>query len=255
MFVDLRSHKVLFATGGRDAATIQRFKEELAAHGGDPAKVNEVCCDMSPAFISGVEANCPEAHITFDRFHIMKVLGDAVDQVRREEAKTRPELAKSRYVWLKNRDKLPASQQERLAALTMSRLNLKRARAWQLKTTFQDLFRQAPGQAEAFLKRWYFWATHCRLEPMKQAAATVKRHWDGILRWFTSRISNGILEGTNSLIQAARSRARGYRSTKNLIAMIYLLAAGLSFAHGDNSALNAEWEANEQTDDYLDGAC
>ena len=62
---------------------------------------------------------------------------------------------------------------------------------------------------------------------MKQAAATVKRHWDGILRWFTSRISNGILEGTNSLIQAARSRARGYRSTKNLIAMIYLLGAGV----------------------------
>lgn len=146
VFAHLRSHKVLFATGGRDAATIQRFKEELAAHGGDPAKVNEVCCDMSPAFIAGVEANFPEAHITFDRFHIMKVLGDAVDQVRREEAKTRPELAKSRYVWLKNRDKLPAWQQERLAALTMSRLNL--------KTTFQDLFRQAPGQAEAFLKRW-----------------------------------------------------------------------------------------------------
>ena len=185
---------------------------------------------MSPAFISGVEANCPGAHITFDRFHIIKVLGDAVDQVRREEAKTRPELAKSRYVWLKNRDKLPASQQERLTALTMSRLNLKTARAWQLKTTFQDLFQQAPGQAETFLKRWYFWATHCRLEPMKQAAATIKRHWDGILRWFTSRISNGILEGTNSLIQAARSRARGYRSTKNLIAMIYLLGAGLSFA-------------------------
>ena len=63
----------------------------------------------------------------------MKVPGDAVDQVRREEAKTRPELAKSRYVWLKNRDKLPASQQEPLAALTMSGLNLKTARAWQLK--------------------------------------------------------------------------------------------------------------------------
>ena len=146
VFAHLRSHKVLFATEGRDAATIQRFKEELAAHGGDPAKVNEVCCDMSPAFIAGVEANCPGAHITFDRFHIMKVPGDAVDQVRREEAKTRPELAKSRYVWLKNRDKLPASQQERLAALTMSRLNLKTARAWQLKTTFQDLFQQAPAR-------------------------------------------------------------------------------------------------------------
>jgi transposase len=57
----------------------------------------------------------------------------------------------------------------------------------------------------------------------------VRRHQDGILRWLQSRISNGILEAINSLIQAAKAKARGYRSTDNLIAMAYLLAGKLDF--------------------------
>jgi len=65
---------------------------------------------------------------------------------------------------------------------------------------------------------------------MKKAAGTIKRHWNGILRWFTSGISNGILAGLNSLVQSAKSRARGYRSTRNLIAMIYLIGGRLKFA-------------------------
>ncbi|GAB6145232.1 hypothetical protein JCM12294_26700 [Desulfocicer niacini] len=76
-----------------------------------------------------------------------------------------------------------------------------------MTTTEKEFWTQTPENAEAFLKKWYFWATHSRLEPVKQAAYTVKRHWDGILRWFHSHINNGILEGINSLIQAAISLA------------------------------------------------
>ena len=228
--VDIATRRVLFATEGRDAETLARFRADFEAHGGDPEGVGEVCCDMSQAFVRGVERHFPKAHITFDRFHLMKVLNEAVDEVRREEAKTRPELVKSRYVWLKNPGNLRRSQRERLSALTLPKLNLKTARAWHIKVNFQELFQQPPEAAQAFLKRWYFWATHSRLEPMKRAAATIRRHWDGILRWFSSRLSNGILEGMNSLIQAAKSRARGYRTTTNLIAMIYLLGAKLDFA-------------------------
>ncbi len=65
---------------------------------------------------------------------------------------------------------------------------------------------------------------------MKEAAYIIKRHWSGILRWFTSRINNGILEGINSLVQAAKARARGYRTSKNLISMIYLIAGKLKFS-------------------------
>ena len=228
--VDMATRRVLYATEGKDAATLERFREDFEAHGGDLERVGEVCCDMSQAFVAGVEKNFPKAHITFDRFHVVKALNEAVDEVRREEAKTRPELAKSRYLWLKNPGNLRQEQKEHLAALTLPKLNLKTARAWHIKLNFQELFQQSPEEAQAFLKRWYFWATHSRLEPIKRAAATIRRHWDGILRWFTSRLTNGILEGINSLIQAAKSRARGYRTTKNLIAMIYLLGAKLDFA-------------------------
>ena len=111
----------------------------------------------------------------------------------------------------------------------MKKMNLKTARAYHIRLNFQEFWEQPADEAEAFLKRWYFWATHSRLEPIKEAAYIIKRHWDGVLRWFTSRISNGILEGINSLIQAAKARARGYRSARNFITMIYITAGKLEF--------------------------
>ena len=106
--------------------------------------------------------------------------------------------------------------------------HLKTARAYQIRLAFQDLYEQPSTQtAAAFLKKWYFWVTHSRLEPMIEAAHTVKRHWDGILRWFDSKIANGLIEGINSLVQAAKAKARGYRSTRNLKAIVYLLAGKL----------------------------
>jgi len=152
-----------------------------------------------------------------------------VDEVRRQEQKDRPELKKSRYIWLKNRQNLKAFQVEQLEQLTLARHNLKTARAYHLRLNFQELWQQAPDQAEAFLKKWFFWATHSRLEPMKKVAYTIKDHWRGILRWFESRITNGILEGINSLVQAAKARARGYRTTRNFITIIYLIAGKLDF--------------------------
>ncbi len=108
-------------------------------------------------------------------------------------------------------------------------MRLKTARAFHIRLTFQDLFDQPPELAEGFLRKWYFWATHSRLEPVIRAAKTVKKHWAGILRWFESRITNRVLEGINSLVQAAKAKARGYRTTKNLITMTYLVAGKLDF--------------------------
>lgn len=229
LFVDLDGPRVLFATEGKDAATVERFRQDLTAHKGHPENIKEVCCDMSPAFISGVEKQFPDAQLTFDKFHIMKIINEAVDEVRRQEQKDRPELARTRYLWLKNPENLKSTQAETLEGLTLKKLNLKTSRAYHIRLNFQELFNQPPDLAEAFLKNWYYWATHSRLEPIKQAAYTIKRHWDGVLRWFHSNINNGILEGTNSLIQAAKAKARGYRTTRNLITMIYLIGGKLDF--------------------------
>jgi len=229
IFVDMDERGVLFATEGRHAATVDAFNKDLQEHGGDPENIREVSCDMSPAFISGVGKNFENAQITFDKYHVAKIINDAVDDVRRQEQKDRPELKGTRYVWLKNEDNLTGKQAEILEPLVLPKLNLKTARAYQIKVNFQELWEQAPEDAEPFLKKWYFWATHSRLEPMIEAAKTIKRHWDGVLRWFESRINNGILEGINSLVQAAKAKARGYRSVKNFITMVYIVAGKLDF--------------------------
>ena len=227
-FVDLARARVLFATSGRDASTLRAFAEDLEGHGAHPGQIREVCCDMSPAFIAGVEDVFPETELTFDRFHGTRIINEAVDQVRREEQKSRPELKRSRYLWLKNPQRLTARQRDRFEDLRMKKQNLKTARAYQIKLNFQELYQQPAALAEPFLRKWYFWATHSRLPPLIDAARTIKRHWHGVLRWFETGISNGLLEGINSLIQAAKARARGYRSDTNLIAMVYLIAGKLN---------------------------
>jgi transposase len=229
LFVDIEQARVLFATDGRDAGTVAGFAADLTAHGGDPEAVEEVCIDMSPAFIKGVAESLPKAAVTFDKFHAVKIVNDAVDQVRRAEQKWQGLLRGTRYIWLRNPANLTERQRATLDALPTQ--HLKTARAYRIRLAFQDLYDQPSATAGAgFLKKWYFWATHSRLGPMIEAARTVKRHWDGILRWFDSRIANGLIEGINSLVQAAKAKARGYRSTRNLKAIVYLLAGKLDLA-------------------------
>jgi transposase len=225
LFVDIDQARVLFATEGKDAATVAAFAEDLAAHGGDPAAIEEVCIDMSPAFIKGVAESLPAAAVTFDKFHAVKIINDAVDQVRRAEQKQQDVLRGTRYIWLRNPDTL--SERQRMTLETLPTRHLKTARAYQIRLAFQDLYEQPSAEAASYLKKWYFWATHSRLEPIIDAAHTVKRHWDGILRWFDSKIANGLIEGINSLVQAAKAKARGYRSKRNLKAMVYLVAGKL----------------------------
>ena len=226
LFVDIDQARVLFATEGKDADTVSAFADDLAAHGGDPEAIEEVCIDMSPAFIKGVTENLPNAAITFDKFHAVKIINDAVDQVRRAEQKQQSLLRGTRYIWLRNPANLSQRQQATLEGLPTR--HLKTSRAYRIRLAFQDLYDQPSAETAAgYLKAWYFWATHSRLEPVIDAAHTVKRHWDGILRWFDSKIANGLIEGINSLVQAAKSKARGYRSIRNLKAMVYLLAGKL----------------------------
>ena len=226
--VDIDNARVLSATGGKDAATVAACAEDPAAHGGDPANIEEVCIDMSPAFIEGTAASLPGAEVAFDKFHTVKIVNAAVDRVRRGEQKGQSILKGTGYIWLRNPENLSHRQRGMLDALPMH--HLKTARAYRMRLAFQDLYAmETPEQAEARLKRWYFWATHSRLEPAIDAAHTIGRHWDGILRWFHSKIANGIIEGINSLVQAAKAKARGYRSTRNLKAMVYLIAGKLDF--------------------------
>lgn len=226
LVVDIDGRRVVFVADGRSADTVRQFADHLEDRGGDASRIKQACIDMSPAFISGVTENLTEAEITFDRFHVMKLIGDAVNDVRRAEVKARPELRGTRYVWIKNEPNLTAKQSTVLD--TLSSTNLKTARAWRMRLAFQDIYAQPTrGWGELFFDKWIGWAKRSRLEPMKAVARTMEKHREGILAWFESRISNGLVEGINSVVQAAKTKAHGYRNSETLKAVTYLVAGKL----------------------------
>ena len=231
LFVDLQERRTIFITEGKDNTTVERFAEDFEAHKGKVDNIKNVSCDMSPAFIKGVKEYLPKAEITFDKFHILKIINEAVDKVRKQEVSTNKLLTGTRYIWLKNYKNLTVKQKETLEKLSMSKMNIKTMRAYNIRQSFQEVY-QANSQEKflTYLKKWYFWATHSRLEPMIKAAKTIKRHWDGVVRWYESKINNGILEGLNSVIQAAKSKARGYKTFKNYKIIVYLLTGKLDFS-------------------------
>lgn len=139
-----------------------------------------------------------------------------------------PELKGTRYLWLKNEWNHTEKQAEQWASINGCRLET--GRAWLLKSALQDVFlpeNQTDGPV--LLTRWCAWAQRSRLLPMVELARTLRRHWAGVVNWFDSQISNGVLEAINGLVQAAKRRARGYRNVYYLITMIYLLLGKLDF--------------------------
>ena len=110
LFVDLDKSRLLFATPGKGKETIDSFVTDLHNHQGIAEQIKNVCCDLSPAFIAGVKASLPQAQMDFDRFHIMKIINAAVDEVRRYESRENEALKKTRYIWLKNQQNLTAKQ-------------------------------------------------------------------------------------------------------------------------------------------------
>lgn len=229
LFVDLGEKKTIFVADGKGSETVREFTADLKEHNGKAVQIKQVSCDMSPAFIKGVREELTQAAVTFDKFHIIKIINEAVDSVRREEAKTNPLLTGTRYALLKNENNLTAKQKTIRENLCLPGLNLKSVRAMHIRETFQQLYTATSREEfETRLKQWYFWATHSRLKPIIKAAKTIKRHWDGVLNWKESQINNGLLEGLNSVIQAAKRKARGYKKPHFKI-IVYLLTGKLDF--------------------------
>jgi transposase len=227
LFVDLKAKRLLFATPGKEAQTFEKFAEDLQAHSGSAEAITEASMDLSPAFQKGAAEHLPNAQVTFDRFHLMKLVNEAVDAVRKGEAHSQPDLKKSRWLWLKNPERLSAKQSTKLQELLKNQ-NLKTAQAYQFRLTFQEIFTiQNRHQGAVLLKAWIENAKASGLPPLVKVAYTLMNHWDGVLRWFESQITNGILEGFNSLLQSAKAKARGYRTHKNFINMAYLILGKL----------------------------
>jgi len=236
VFVDMqrRDLPVVFATPGKGKETLKAFEEFLKCHQGDPARIREVVCDMSSAFLSGVAETFPKAQVTVDWFHIVQTFTGAVDAVRKAE-RQEIELSKhTRWAVLKRADagKLTVDQKQALAELINR--DTKTATAWLIKEKLAWIRQAVTPQAARwhlthfvkFARSWV--ATEPLLVPMAQALNTLAAHAEQVIRRWTSTYTNARLEGFNSLFQAARARARGYRNEQTFITMIYLIASPIS---------------------------
>jgi transposase len=226
--VNLDERRVIHIAEGKDKNAVKSIKKYLNFKGVNTDAVLHASMDMSPSFISGVRENFPNAQIHFDRFHVVKLLNEAMDKVRQIERKEHDELKGHKYTFLKNHNNL--SNQGRKKLQKLIKLFPTLGDAYRLKELFNDLWEMdTEEEAIAFLKSWCDEADKLRNEPFNQFIKTIKAHWTGIVNFCETQISNGILEGINNKVQLAKRRARGYRCTKNFINMVYFLCGKLKF--------------------------
>lgn len=196
--------------------------------------VAAVAMDMWQPYIQATLAHIPDAagKIVFDRFHVMAHVGKAVDMVRKQEhrrlmAEGDETLKGSKYLWLYSRENVPEHRQREFAALRREELQV--GRAWAIKEALRRLWHYTyPASGWKFWKQWYFWATHSRLEPIRRAAETLRRHIANILTYFRHPVTNAVSEGLNSKIQTIKKMACGFRNMENFKTAIYFHCGGLN---------------------------
>ena len=228
--VDLEASRVIHACEGKGKATLKNIQQHLESKGVLKEQITQLSMDLSPAFIAGGAESFPNAEITFDRFHVVKLLNEAMDKVRRVERIEHEALKGHKYTFLKNRQNLSDKQEKSLSEMIELYPNL--GKAYRLKVLFNDLW-EMPNKADAttFLTNWCNEVEEAKIPAFMAFAKTVRGHWSGIIHFVESRITNGILEGINSKVQLAKRRARGYRNTGNFINMIYFLCGKLKFSY------------------------
>jgi transposase len=226
--VDLELSRVVHACEGKGKDTLKNIQQHLERKGVKKEQISQVSIDLSPAFIAGVADSFPAAAITFDRFHVVKLLNEAMDKVRRVERLEHEALKGHKYTFLKNRQNLTNKQEKSLTEMIEIYPNL--GKAYRLKVLFNDLWEMPNKEAATtFLTHWCDEVEEAKIPAFMAFARMVKSHWSGIIHFVESRITNGILEGLNSKVQLAKRRARGYRNTGNFINMIYFLCGKLKF--------------------------
>ena len=226
---DLKSRRLLWSGEGRAKETLEGFFDWFGKERTE--QLEGVCCDMWQPYVDVVKAKAPKAILVFDKFHIVQHLTQAVDQVRRDEIREKGKdhkelMAKTRYIWLKNPWNLTDKQQARLSEL--EHLNLKINRAYLLKEAFHEFWSYTyAGWAKRYLDRWFWWATHSRLAPMRDFAWMLRRHQDDLMNYFRMPIHNGTVEGLNNKAKVISHKAYGFRTAKSYIRNLYHCMAEL----------------------------
>jgi transposase len=205
---DLDRSTVEYIGDDRKQTSLDAYYQSLSKK--QLAGIKAVAMDMWEPFVASTVAHVPngKSKIVFDRYHIMKHMLEAVDDVRKWEhgllkAGGDETLKGTKYLWLFSEENLPEPSTERFAALRA--LHLKTGRSWAIKESLRDLWSyKRKGWALRHWKHWYFWATHSRLKSVVRVARMIQGHLDNVLTYFDHRITNATSEGLNSKIQTIK---------------------------------------------------
>jgi transposase len=228
---DLDGGTVEYVSDDRGQASLESYyrqfrKEELAG-------VEAVAMDMWDPYIAATKAYVPDAKkkIVFDRFHVMGQVLKAVDKVRTVEHKQLSQqgeevLKGTKYLWLWSEENIPLWRREEFDSLRAKDLRI--CRAWAIKENLRHLWDyRYEAHMRKYFKRWYFWATHSRLTPIKKAAKTLKVHLDNIVTYARHRITNALGESINAKIEKVKRLACGFRNRSHYRTAIYFHCGGL----------------------------
>lgn len=224
-------NRVLYVSDDRKQSSLKGFYEGLSEE--QIASIKSVSMDMWPAYIRVTRDAIPNAEekIAFDKFHVAKYLGEAVDKVRRVEhrallAEGRTDLVRSKHQWLKNPNNMSHKQWREFKDLRES--TLRTARAWAIKEFAMGLWHYSSRTwAIKTWKRWLSWAVRCRLGPVKKVAQIIKKHLWGIINAIVMKVHNGGAESINSRIKMIKVRSRGFRNKARFRNAIYFHLGGL----------------------------
>jgi transposase len=208
MVCDVDRGTVEYVAENREKASLDAYYASVSAE--QLAGIRGVAMDMWEPYIASTLAHVPGARskIVFDRFHIVQHMNEAVDAVRKQENRLLLQddidlLKGTKYLWLCAEENVPEKMDRWFRVLRAS--SLKTARAWAIKEALRELWTyRRKGWAEQYWKRWYFWATHARLQPVRKVARMIHRHLDNVLTYFDHRITNAVSEGLNSKIQTIK---------------------------------------------------
>jgi transposase len=229
--IDHMSERVVWVRPGKSADTLGEFFKELGPERCE--KLESVTMDMSPAYIAAVKAAVPAVQVIFDRFHVQRLAHDALDEVRRAEVRASESveegraLKRTRFILHKNPWNLTNMENQKLTEV--QRVNGPLYRAYLMKETLAEILDgRDVDVARTKLTEWISWAAHSHLKPFEKLARTVKGHFEGILAYVETRLSNGRTEGMNGKIRTITRRSFGFHSASSLIGLIYLCCSGIS---------------------------
>ena len=218
--VDAETRQLLFMAEGRGSEVLGQFVQELRAHGGAPGQIELVAMDMSPSYIKGAREHLPKARVVFDHFHVMQMAGKALDEVRKELRREGADLRDG--LWALRGNEWTRSKEQLERRRELCRTYPKLGRAMMLRELLQDFLAQEDPE---LLRWWCTRAKRSRLGPFKKLADSLREHWDGVVAFMETRVTNGVIEAINGLLQLAKRMARGFRSFATF-RTIALLKAG-----------------------------